>query len=168
MRVSLDADNDRRFLALSPPSHVSLSSQGVRIVTDLQLQWDLVGLRVPVTMRRVTVLLLPSVTEIEGQLVLLLGVTVEEADLSAIPGFLESVLIDRVNDALARRDARIVWRFMETLDFTFRLPQQVRPRYRVRLFASTGSVRIDRDTLVLSVDWGLETHPHEPGAGEEA
>ena len=164
LRIALDADNERRFLALSPPAHVSLSSQGLRIVTDLQLQWDVVSVRFPVSMKRVSVLLKPSMTELDGQLVLLLGVTIEEADLSALPGFLESVLIDRVNDALARRDARIVWRFMETLDFSFRLPAQVRPRYRVRLYASSGTFRIEKDTFVLTVDWGLDTHPHESDA----
>jgi len=166
LKVSLDATNDHRFLALGTPEKVELTPHGLRIVTDAQLQWDLIGLRVPVSMTHVSVLLSPTVIEQDGQLVLLLGVTIEAADLSAIPSFLEGVLIDRVNDALARRDASIVWRFMETLDFTFKLPQQVRPRYRVRLFASAGSVHLSERLLELRVDWGLDVHPHDHDAAE--
>jgi hypothetical protein len=161
LRVSLDATKNSRFLALRPPEKVELTARGLRIVTDLQLQWDVIGLRVPVSMNGVSVLLTPSVIEQDGELVLLLGVKIEDADVSAIPGFLEGVLIDRVNDALARPEAAIVWPFMDTLDFMFQLPPQVRPRHRVRLFAPSGSVQLTQDALVLRVDWGLEVHPHD-------
>jgi hypothetical protein len=162
LRIALDANSDKRFLALSRPTHVGLvASRGLRIVTDVQLQWDVIGLRVPVSMNRVSVLLTPSVAEIDGQPALLFGVRIEDADLSAIPSFVESVLLDRVNDALARVKSSICWKFMETLDFTFRLPEMVSPRYRVRLFSAAGAVRVETNTLVLKVEWGLEAHPHE-------
>jgi hypothetical protein len=162
LRIALDANSDKRFLALSRPAHVGLvASRGLRIVTDVQLQWDVIGLRVPVSMNRVSVLLTPSVAEVDGQPVLLFGVRIEDADLSAIPSFVESVLLDRVNDALARAKSSICWKFMETLDFTFRLPEMVSPRYRVRLFSTTGAVRVENNTLVLKVEWGLEAHPHD-------
>jgi hypothetical protein len=162
LRIALDANSDKRFLALSRPTHVGLvASRGLRIVTDVQLQWDVIGLRVPVSMNRVSVLLTPSVAEVDGQPVLLFGVRIEDADLSAIPSFVESVLLDRVNDALARAKNSICWKFMETLDFTFRLPEMVSPRYRVRLFSTAGAVRVETNTLVLQVEWRLEAHPHE-------
>lgn len=162
IRIGLDANSDKRFLALSRPAHVGLvGARGLRIVTDVQLQWDVIGLRVPVSMKRVSVLLTPSVAEVDGQPVLLFGVRIEDADLSAIPSFVESVLLDRVNDALARAKNSICWKFMETLDFSFRLPDLVSPRYRVRLFSSSGAVRVESNTLVLKVEWGLEAHPHE-------
>jgi hypothetical protein len=162
LRIALDDQSDHRFLSLSPPSHVGLvATRGLRIVTDLHLQWDLIGLRVPVSMKNVSVLLTPSVAMLDGQEALLFGIRIEDADLSAIPSFVESVLIDRVNHELAKRQASICWRFMETLDFSFRLPELVSPRYRVRLFASAGAVRVDSHALVLRVDWGLEAHPHD-------
>lgn len=166
LKVSLDATNDHRFVALSRPEKVELSAAGLRIVSDVQLQWDLIGLRVPVSMKQVSVLLTPTVVQQDAQLVLLLGVKIEDADLSSIPSFVESMLIDRVNDALARRDASIVWPFMETLDFTLKLPHQVRPRYRPRLFASVGTVRLSQDLLELRVDWGLDVHPHDHDLAE--
>jgi hypothetical protein len=112
-------------------------------------------------MKRVSVLLSPTVAEVDGQAVLLFGVRIEDADLSAIPSFVENVLLERVNYELAKRETSICWRFMETLDFNFRLPESVTPRYRVRLFAASGAVRVEHHKLILSVDWGLEAHPHE-------
>ena len=162
LRISLDENSDKRFLALGPPQHVGLvASRGLRVVADVQFQWDVIGIALPVSMKRVSVLLTPSIAEIDGQAALLFGVRIEDADLSALPSFVESVLLDTVNDALAKREASICWRFMETLDFSFRLPVLVSPRYRVRLFAASGTVRVDSHALVLSVDWGLEAHPHE-------
>jgi hypothetical protein len=162
IRIALDANSERRFISLSPPRLVAIvASRGLRIIADLQLQWDVIGIRVPVTMKNVSVLLTPNVIESDGQLVLAFGVHIEDADLSAIPSFVENVLIDTVNDALVKMKSNIAWRFMETLDFVFRLPEQVHPRYRVRLFASSGSARVEQTTLVLTVEWGLEAHPHE-------
>jgi hypothetical protein len=162
LRIALDGNGDRRFLSLSPPTHVAfVGSRGLRIITDVQLQWDVIGLRFPVSMKRVSVLLSPSVVEVEGQSVLAFGVRIEDADLSAIPSFVESVLLDRVNDALAKRETSLAWRFMETLDFSLRLPEQVSPRYRVRLYASSGAASMHAHALVLRVDWGLEAHPHD-------
>ncbi len=175
IRIGLDANSDKRFIALSRPAHVGIvGARGLRIVTDVQLQWDVIGLRVPVSMKRVSVLLTPSMAEVDGQPVLLFGVRIEDADLSAIPSFIESVLLDQVNDALARARSSICWKFMETLDFNFRLPDMVSPRYRVRLFSNTGDVRVESNTLILKVEWGLEAHPHEshdsgvvPGEAED-
>ena len=163
LRISLDANSEKRFLSLSPPTHVALvGARALRIITDVQLQWDVIGLPIPVTMKRVSLLLSPSVVEVAGQSVLAFGVRIEDADLSALPSFVEAVVLDRVNEALAKRETSFAWRFMETLDFSFRLPAQASPRYRVRLFASSGAVRMDAHAFVLRVDWGLETHPHDP------
>jgi hypothetical protein len=170
LRIALDANSDKRFLVLSRPTHVALvGARGLRIIADLQLQWDVIGLRVPVSMKSVSLLLSPSVIEVDGQSVLAFGVRIEDADLSAIPSFVESVLLDSVNEALARRETSLAWRFMETLDFSFRLPEQASPRYRVRLYASAGAATVDDRRLVLRVDWGLEAHPHDgPHVAEHA
>lgn len=162
LRIALDGDGERRFLSLSRPTHVAFAGlSGLRVIADLQLQWDVIGVLLPVSLKRVSVLLSPSVVEVEGQSVLAFGVRIEDADLSAIPSFVESMLLDRVNDALAKRESSFAWRFMETLDFTFRLPAQVSPRYRVRLYASSGEASMNAHALVLRVDWGLEAHPHD-------
>lgn len=156
IKVALDPDSPRRQLSIQPPSAVSLEKgRGLRLTTDLQLQWDVIGVRVPVSLRRVEILLSPRVEQQAEQPVLTFGLRIETADVSAIPGFLREVLVARVNDALARPDARVVWRFMETLDFQFPLPEQVQPALRMRLFARDGAVHVEDHALRLAVEWGL-------------
>jgi hypothetical protein len=101
------------------------------------------------------VLLSPRMIEVDGQQVLAFGVRIEEADLSAIPALLRHVLVARVNDALEKAHARIAWRFMETLDFSFPLPPEVLPLFKLRLYARAGDVQVEADFLRLSIEWGL-------------
>jgi hypothetical protein len=167
LALSLDPGSPHRQLSLKPPSEVKLvAGEGLRIVTELTLQWDVIGLRVPVTLRRVSILLNPRVQAIDGRAALLFGLRIEEADLSAIPAFLHDVVIARVNEALERSDDRIAWRFMETLDFRFFLPPEVLPRTEMRIWARAGDVRIDAGSLCLGVEWGLAaTAEHRESVG---
>lgn len=156
MAVSLDPDSPSRQLSIRPPREVELvDGHGLRVVVDLRVQWDLIGVRLPVTLRRVSLLLTPRVELLDGQPALLFLPKLQEADLSAIPGLLRDVILGRINGALARPDARIAWRFMETLDFRFPLPPQVLPAYQMRLCARGGDVRVEKDVLRLAIDWAL-------------
>jgi hypothetical protein len=156
LAVSLDPSSPQRQLSIKPPSTVELvEGRGLRIVTEVQLQWDVIGVRFPVTLRRVSVLLQPSIEALESQPVLILRPYIEEADVSALPGFLGDVVLGRVNEALERPDARIIWPFLDTLDFRFALPPQVQPAYAVRLFARNCDVRVGKDALRLAIEWSL-------------
>ena len=156
LKVSLDRDSPQRRLAIEPPSEIALiAGVGLKIVSEVQLQWDVIGVRLPVTLRRVVIVLSPYIARAGGQEILAFGLRVEDADLSAIPAFLEEVLVARVNEALERPENRIEWRFMETLDFRFDVPDVIQPRFNVRLYARSAEVEVLHDALRLSVEWGL-------------
>jgi hypothetical protein len=121
-----------------------------------------IGVRVPVTLRCVEILLSPRIEWQAERPVMAFGLRIENADLSAIPAFLRGVLVARVNEALARPEVRLLWRFMDTLDFQFLLPPQVQPALRMRVFARAGEVQVQDDALRLAVDWGLSAEA-EPG-----
>jgi hypothetical protein len=156
LRVRLDKHNDDRYLQLARPREVTLvAGAGVRIVTQAQLQWDVIGIRVPITLRQGSVLLLPSVETVDDSEALVFAARVEEADLSAVPAFVEGGIVARVNEALARPEARFAWPFMRKLDFRFALPKTVEPERELNLFAKKGAVHITDDLLTVSVGWGL-------------
>jgi hypothetical protein len=170
MAISLDPGSPQRRLEIKPPSVLELrEGEGLRIVTDLQLQWDVIGVRFPVTVRRVALLLSPSIEWVDGQPAMLFAIRVEDADVSALPGFLGEVLVARVNDALSRPESRIVWRFLETLDFRFPLPAQVQPAYAARLFARSAEVQVKNHSLRLSVEWAFtaEAGPERPRSARD-
>jgi len=155
--ISLDPSSPQRRLSIEPPSSVELrAGVGLRVVTDLLLQWDVIGLRVPVTLRRVALCLRPHMGVLDGQAALLFDVRIEDADVSALPGFVADVIVARINDALAQPEARIAWRFTETLDFRFALPDRIQPAYNMRLFSQAGEVLVDEDYLRLVLVWELE------------
>jgi hypothetical protein len=156
LSIALDPGSPQRQLSIKPPSAVSLEhGRGLRLTTELQLQWDVIGVRVPVTLRRVEILLSPRVEQDASGPLLTFGLRIESADVSAIPSLLREVLVARVNDALARPEARVVWRFLETLDFEFPLRDQVQPGFKIRLFARDGAVHVEDGALRISVEWGL-------------
>jgi hypothetical protein len=156
LTISLDRDSPHRQLSIKPPSAVALvAGLGLRVVAEVQLQWDVIGVRLPVTLRRVAIVLNPSVMLLDGREALVFGLRLDEADLSAIPGILRDVLLGRVNEALARPEARIAWRFLDTLDFRFALPPIVQPGIDARLYARSSTVEIRDDELHLSVEWGF-------------
>jgi hypothetical protein len=159
-RLTLDRGNPDRYLSLEPPSDVTLvSGEGLRVVTQAMLQWDVIGIRVPLTLRRVSVLLTPRVEKQDEQEVLAFGLRIQEADLSSVPAFIEEPIVARVNEALDRPESRLVWRFMETLDFQFVLPPLLEPQRRAKLFARWGEVRVGDDGVTLAVAWGLHAAP---------
>jgi hypothetical protein len=163
MAVSLDPEMPSRQLSIRPPSKVELVDDlGLEVVTDLQLQWDVIGVRVPVSLRRVSLLLRPMIELIADEPALLFLPQLQEADLSAIPGILRDVILARINDALSRPDARIAWHFMDTLDFRFPLPPQVLPAFQVRLFARAASVHVQNGVLRLGIDWSLTAEAPQP------
>jgi hypothetical protein len=165
LTISLDPDSPNRQLSIQPPSEVALiGGLGLRVVAEVQLQWDVIGVRLPVTLRRVGIVLSPSLVLLDGREALAFALRLEDADLSAIPSFLRDVLVARVNDALARPEARIAWRFLDTLDFRFDLPPVVQPRIEARLYAHSGTVAVRDDELHLSIEWGFGAEADPRGA----
>ena len=167
MRISLDKEDEDRYLWLAPPSAVELvAGRGVRITTRAKLQWDVIGIPVPITMRSVSVLLLPSIERRDGHDALVFRGELEEADLTLLPSFVEGSLVDLINAKLSAPDTALPWNFIKTLDFTFTLPDTIQPLKTLRLHALAGSVEVGTDALTLGVTWGLDAaldaaYPHE-------
>ncbi len=157
-RVPLDKDDHPdRTLWVSKPERLRLLESGL-IVIDARAQicWDVLGLQVPVTLQKVSLSLAPSVIDQDGQQVIAFAVQLEEADLSAVPAFVEKSLLVRVNEGLRESGQKLVWRFLETLDFKFTLPV-IEPRREVSLYARWGHAEVTAEGLTMTVGWGLDT-----------
>lgn len=163
VRIALDREDDaQRYLWLDRASRVETTDgDGVRIVTSARLQWDVIGIKVPITLRRVSVLVVPSIAQRDGMDVLAFNAKIEHADLSPVPEFIEESLIARVNSALTAENAQLVWRFTETLDFHFKLPDMLDPARGVRLHARWGAVRTTREGIAIAASFALDAEPHE-------
>jgi len=158
VRIALDEDDpDGSYLWIDRPSQVELrSGEGLRIATSARVQWEVVGIKVPLTLRAVTLRLIPSIAQRDGKDVLAFCAQVEEADLSSVPGFIETPLIARVNEALAAEHAQLAWAFTDTLDFNFHLPPAMEPQRNLRLFARWGAVRTSGEAVAVAASFRLD------------
>jgi hypothetical protein len=163
VRIALDRDDDsERYLWLDRPSRVETTEgDGVRIVTSARLQWDVIGIKVPITLRRVSALVVPRIARREGVDVLMFSAHIEQADLSPVPEFIEEPLIARVNEALTAEHAQLAWAFTDTLDFHFQLPEMIDPQRGLRLYARWGAVRTTREGIALAASFALDAEQEE-------
>jgi hypothetical protein len=157
LRIPLDNDDPDRCLWLGKPTEVALREhEGVTLSTRGQVRWEVAGITVPITLRTLSVVLAPAVEKIDGEDALTFTLRVTEADLSAVPAFVEGTILSRVNEALARPQSKLIWRFLQTLDFNFALPEKLEPRRHMSLFARWGEARVTDEALHLVVSWGLD------------
>lgn len=160
VQIALDPEDPQRYLWLDRPREVEmLGEDGLRVATSARLQWDLVGIKLPLTLRRVSVLLTPSITQREGRDVLAFSARIEEADLAAVPALIEHSLIGKINEALSAEHAQVSWDFTNTLDFTFHLPDRMLPPRTVRLFARWGAVRMTEEGVAVAASFALDADP---------
>ena len=169
VQIALDADDPKRYLWLDRPTSVEMvGNVGVRIVTSARLQWDVIGIALPITLRSVSVVLTPSVAQRDGKDALLFAAQVESADLAAVPVLIEVPLVAKVNEALTADHAKLAWCFTDTLDFTFQLPDTLAPARSLRLFARWGAVRTSEEGVAVAASFGLDAEPLAPAPGAES
>jgi len=162
LRIELDKVAPDRSLWLSPPSEVTLVPDvGVRVVVRARVHWDVLGIGFPFTIQKLSVMLTPRVHQEGGKDTLRFTAHVEEADCPVLPGMVETPLIVRLNEVLAKEDSALVWSFMDTLDFKFDLPESLQPIRKLRLFSRWGAVRVSEEGLSLAVAFGLDTEREE-------
>lgn len=163
-RIELDDEDPARVLHLDPPGEVKFrDGEGALITTSATLQWDVVGIKVPVVLRAVEVLLIPSIeVDTRGADQLALQARVERLDLTALPGFVEDKLRARINQALESPRAFVRWGFTRTLDFHFHLPASVKPARDLRLSARWGALRVSEQGFAMAASFSFVADVQEP------
>ena len=158
LQILLDGTDPDRFLRVERPTRVTTTHAGIRLDTSACMQWDVIGIKVPLVMRHLVLTLIPSIAQREGEDALVLSLRLDDADLSVVPEFVETPLLQRVNEELAKEGAQIVWRFTHTLDFHFTLPDRIVGAPRLHLFAHQGATRISDEGIVLAAHFRVEAH----------
>jgi hypothetical protein len=156
LAIALDDQAHDRYLWLERPSQVETpASKGLRIVTSARLQWNVMGIPVPILLRSVTLLLTPSIARRDGKDMLAFEARIEHADLTGVPEFVENGLLERMNEELAKERAQLVWHFMDTLDFHFNLPDAMQPARQMHLFARWGALRMTEEGVAVAASFSL-------------
>ncbi len=157
--LKIKLGDDGGELALEAPSEMTLvADQGVRIVCAAHLHWPVLGVSVPVTMSSLIVLLRPVIETHEGVDALVFKLEIEHADLVMVPSIIDTRITSLVNDELAKRHVELSWRYADTLNHVFRLPDILRPAESLGLTVTSALVKITAEALGLAISLRSDVH----------
>lgn len=153
----LGADTGKRWIHLDAPHHVDfVAREGVRVRTSAQLQWTALGLKVPVTMHEVHLLVAPVIAQDDRGPKLVFRPTLEKADFKHMPEFVDQAIANRINMSLAAQGELLGWHVGETLQHTVPLPPNLTPVSAFLLNAGAVSVEVTDQCFVLRIEVELQ------------
>lgn len=154
-------DEDRRWVELEQPSEVTLvPGRGVRAVCSGRLRYELGGMGVPLSIRRVQVLLEPVVTADQEQLEFHLSI--EDADLQNVPDVIDRALVGKINESLTPQALHLAWGYRKSLTRAVRLPERLEPLHELLVSAQRLQVTISDSEVRLMLDLGLALSRTKP------
>jgi hypothetical protein len=164
VRLGEDGDADPE-LRLSDLARVELvENQGIRVECKAELRWPVLGIDVPIQVRSLALLLIPSVVKRSGRDALAFKLQVAELDIAWVPASFDATIQEKVNRELKERQRQLTWNFGQTLSHVFDLPNAVRPIDALGLEVAWGKVRVTNEALVMAISF----HAHVHREGEPA
>jgi hypothetical protein len=163
--VTLELGSDGAAFAVGPPAEVSLvPGAGLRLVCPAQLTWPVLGIRVPVSLNSVSLVLSPKVEQKDGACVLAFEPSLEHADFAMVPEFVDAGLTDVINRELLKHKTDLSWNFAETLQTSFQLPKALLPRRTMSIYSHGAMVRVTEEAVILAISLRttIESEPALP------
>jgi hypothetical protein len=150
--VTIRLGDEGGELALDSPSQVTLlPDKGARVVCRARLVWPLLGVHVPIAMKSLVVLLCPLIEAQPEGGELVFKLEIEHADFALIPTFIDDRLTTRINTELAKKRIELSWRYAETLDHVFRMPDALDGVDALGLVVTGAVVKVTKEAVGLAV-----------------
>jgi hypothetical protein len=144
--------NDGAELAIESPSEVSLVADlGARIVCAAQLHWPFLGIHVPMAIKSLVILLRPVIEAHENGDALVFKLEIEHADFALVPTAIDNRITALVNAELAKRHVELTWRYADTLDHVFHLPDSFAPVESLALVLTSAVVKVTNEAVGLAI-----------------
>jgi hypothetical protein len=144
-------------LALEGPISVALTPKsGILVSCSGTLEWPILGMTVPATMRSLVLRIAPGVAVRNGADALVFELQIERADVALLPAALESRLIPLVNEELAKKHVELSWNFGKTLSHTFALPAALESAKSLGLRVIGADVTVTAGAVTFCVSFGTE------------
>jgi hypothetical protein len=150
-----EESGSERYLFLQDPEQIVLvPGAGLRATCKARLSFPVLGLKFPIALNRLTVLLRPMIaTRQEGE-ALVFQVEIQQMDLAGFPALLDLHLAERINRVLADRRVELVWDFTRTLSHSLALPPMLGLIEAFHLRVLDGKVDVDESTMRLAIAFG--------------
>jgi hypothetical protein len=142
----------RGHLFFDTPAEVSLvADRGVRIRCHAKLLWPVLGIDVGVTISSMMVLIVPSIEERNGDRVVVFAPEVEALDLALLPEIGDAELRAFINRELQEKRVELPWKYNQTLDHRFELPQWFRAGATFDIRSKGAAVKVTNDSIGLAI-----------------
>ena len=144
-------------LRLEDPSEICLvPAVGLHMQCIAHLHWPVLGMKIPVTIKPLTILVLPEIDKREKGDALVFKLQIEHADVTTVPTIIDNEITNLINRELIKKNIDFAWNFADTLTHEFDLSEVLPPIRSLGLDVVGGTVRVTEDSLVLAVSFAAK------------
>ncbi len=149
-------DEDRRWVEIERPHEVELlPERGLRVISHGRLRYEIAHIPLPLTIRRVELLLVPRILSPgPNQFRLAFELQIQQADLELVPALVDRAIYEKVNALLDAEHTPLVWDFGKAFDQSPRLPERLEPVSHFLLKTRDADVHVDAEAITFSVRLG--------------
>jgi hypothetical protein len=154
LTISFGPPESPHSLALSDLAEVELvADRGLRVVCKAHLTWPLLGIKIPITVSSVKMLLLPTIGRSPEGDTLAFRISIEHADFSGLPTMIDNRITDAINAKLAEKDVELSWNFSRSLTFRAKLPAMLESLESFAIRPAWGEVRVTEEAVVYAASF---------------
>jgi len=137
------------------------SGYGIAITCAARVHYPLPILPDDFTVSHVQLEMVPQIEEGPEGTVLAFRLMIGALDIEYIPGFVDRVIVDKINQTLTNKATTIAWNFTRTLTRIVELPPRLAIVHAVELANPQGAVHVSGDGIVvrLSIELGFHHRP---------
>jgi hypothetical protein len=147
-------------IVLSDPRDLELvPGLGLRMTVTTEIDWPVLGIQIPVSVRSATLEVMPQIVESPGGDSLTFKLHLDAVDISLLPALVDRRIVELVNKELEAKHVELAWSFTKTLGHVFALPAALASVGALDLCAESGRVKITREAVALAVSFRARFEP---------
>jgi hypothetical protein len=148
-----DAESDNS-LALSDLGDVRLVPElGLRIECKARVRWPVLGIELPVALKALTLMLVPSVGQGPHGDTLVFRIAIEHADFTGVPDIIDQRITKAINTKLESKDAELCWDLSKTLTLSAQLPELLEELDVFAMRPKWAKVRVTGEAVVYAASF---------------
>ncbi|MET0594038.1 MAG: hypothetical protein ABW133_15165 [Polyangiaceae bacterium] len=156
---------ERGHLYFDAPAEVSLvEGRGLRVRCHATVKYPVLGIDVALTIRSMTLMVLPSIESRDGERVIVLSPEVETIDLALLPDIGDVELRAFLNRELLAKRVELPWNYQTTLSHRVPLPEWFRESSTFDICADGATVKVTNESLGLAIGFTAAVTPFDPNA----
>jgi len=142
----------RGHLFFDAPEVSLVADRGLRLRCHAKLLWPILGIDVAITIRSMTLLVVPSTELRDGNRVIVFAPEVDALDLALLPDVGDAELRAFINRELQEKRIELPWNYKETLDQQFALPDWFPAGAIFEIRSNGAAIKVTNDSIGLAID----------------